>query len=256
MWGGGDQKSKGPRFEVRKNTLKERRVRGSPTKRTVEPSLRQVVGVKMGFTCVFPKSSPTFFIATILSLHPLPPNSHSRASTLISCQQAAVPLTLAVGLGGAPLALTTDAPGAAHQMEVGVTSELHPGSIQSWEVPTRQENLPIFQGQIRLGADSDTAAGCVHIRPGAVGQAFAHLGPHHLALPTAHVFDLIVHRQEVDGLHLVASQATVPDATFPGRMYNLATFRGGVGGLRPASAQGAEEERHQQQQQHLRKRQP
>lgn len=69
--------------------------------------------------------------------------------------QAAVPLTLAVGLGGAPLALTTDAPGAAHQMEVGVTSEIHPGSIQSWEVPTRQENLPIFQGQIRLGADSD-----------------------------------------------------------------------------------------------------
>lgn len=128
---------------------------GSPTERTVEPSLRQVGGVKIGFTCILPNSSPTFFIATIHSLYPLPPHSHSRAGTLISCRQAAVPLTLAVGLGGAPLALTTDAPGAAHQMEVGVTSEIHPGSIQSWEVPTRQENLPIFQGQIRLGADSD-----------------------------------------------------------------------------------------------------
>lgn len=69
--------------------------------------------------------------------------------------QAAVPLTLAVGLGGTPLPLTTDAPGAAHQMEVGVTPEIHPGSVQSWEVPTRQEHLPIFQDQIRLGADSD-----------------------------------------------------------------------------------------------------
>lgn len=68
-----------------------------------------------------------------------------------------------------------------------------------------------------------TTAGCVHIRPGAVSQALAHLGPHHLALPSAHIFDLVVHRQEVDGLHLVASQATVPDATFPGRMYNLAS---------------------------------
>ena len=87
--------------------------------------------------------------------HPFPPCSHPLTSVLICCMQAAVPLTLAVGLGGAPLALTTDAPGAAHQMKVGVTSEIHPGSIQSWEVPTRQENLPIFQGQIRLGADSD-----------------------------------------------------------------------------------------------------
>lgn len=69
--------------------------------------------------------------------------------------QAAIPLTLAVGLGGAPLALTTDGPGAAHQMEVGVAPEIHPGSVQSWEVSTHQENLPIFQGQIRLGADSD-----------------------------------------------------------------------------------------------------
>lgn len=68
-----------------------------------------------------------------------------------------------------------------------------------------------------------TAAGCVHIRPGAVGQALAHLGPHHLALPPAHIFNLIVHRQEVDGLHLVASQAAIPDAPFPGRVYDLAT---------------------------------
>lgn len=59
-----------------------------------------------------------------------------------------MPLTLAVGLGTAPLALTTDAPGAAHKMEVRVTPEIHPGSVQSGEVPTRQENLPIFQGQI------------------------------------------------------------------------------------------------------------
>lgn len=69
--------------------------------------------------------------------------------------QAAVPLTLAVGLGAAPLALTTDTPGAAHQMEVRVTPKIHPGSVQGWEVPTRQEHLPIFQHQIRLGADSD-----------------------------------------------------------------------------------------------------
>ena len=69
--------------------------------------------------------------------------------------QAAVPLTLAVGFGGAPLALNTDTPGTAHQMELRVTPEIHPGSVQSWEVPTRQESLPIFQGQIRLGADSD-----------------------------------------------------------------------------------------------------
>lgn len=86
---------------------------------------------------------------------PFPPHSHPLTSILISCMHAAVPLTLAVGLGGAPLALTTDGPGAAHQMEVGVTPEIHPGSVQSWEVPTRQENLPIFQGQVRLGADSD-----------------------------------------------------------------------------------------------------
>lgn len=85
----------------------------------------------------------------------IPPHSHPRASVLISCMGAAVPLTLAVGLGGAPLALTTDAAGAAHQVEVGVTAEIHPGSIQSWEVPTRQENLPIFEAQVRLGADSD-----------------------------------------------------------------------------------------------------
>lgn len=129
-----------------------------------------------------------------------------------------------MGLGDAPLALTTDAPGAAHQMKVGVTSEIHPGSVQSWEVPTRQENLPIFQGQIRLGADSDTAAGRVHICPGAVGQALAHLGPHHLALPPAHILNLIVHGQEVDSLHLVPSQAPVPDAPFPGRVYDLATW--------------------------------
>lgn len=69
--------------------------------------------------------------------------------------QAAVPLTLAVGLGAAPLALTTDTPGAAHQMEVRVTPKIHPGSVQGWEIPTRQEHLPIFQHQIRLGADSD-----------------------------------------------------------------------------------------------------
>lgn len=114
-------------------------------------SLRQVHGGELGFHLYLSKVSPP----SILPLYPFPPHSHSSASNLISCRQAAVPLTLAVGLGGAPLALTTDAPGAAHQMEVGVTSEIHPGSIQSWEVPTRQENLPIFQGQIRLGADSD-----------------------------------------------------------------------------------------------------
>lgn len=38
-----------------------------------------------------------------------------------------------------------------------------------------------------------TAAGCVHVCPGAVGQALAHLGPHHLTLPPAHIFNLIVH---------------------------------------------------------------
>lgn len=127
-------------------------------------------------------------------------------------------------LGGAPLALITDATGAAHQMEVRVTTEIHPGSIQSWEVPTRQEHLPIFQDQIRLGADSDTTAGYVHICPGAICQALSDLGPHHLTLSPAHILNLIVHGQKVDSLHLVPSQAPVPDAPFPGWVYDLATF--------------------------------
>lgn len=73
-----------------------------------------------------------------------------------------------------------------------------------------------------LGMLLTAAAGSVHVCPGAVGQALADLGPHHLALPPAHVLDLIVHGQEVDRLHLVPSQAPVPDAPFPGRVYDLA----------------------------------
>lgn len=68
-----------------------------------------------------------------------------------------------------------------------------------------------------------TAAGGVHLCPGAVGQALADLGPHHLALSAAHVLNLVVHGQEADSLHLVPSQAPVPDAPFPGRVYDLAT---------------------------------
>lgn len=56
-------------------------------------------------------------------------------------------------------------------MEVRVTSEIHPGSVQSGEVPTREENLPVLQGQIGLGADSD----CGEIRKmrkrGTLGKA-------------------------------------------------------------------------------------
>lgn len=68
-----------------------------------------------------------------------------------------------------------------------------------------------------------TAAGCVHICPGAIGQALSDLGPHHLSLSPAHILNLIVHRQEVDSLHLVTSQAPVPDTPFPRRVYDLAT---------------------------------
>lgn len=97
---------------------------------------------RAGFHLHLPK--PPIFSST----HPFQPPIPRLSHPLISCMQAAVPLTLAVGLGGTPLALTTDAPGAAHQMEVRVTPEIHPGSVQSWEVPTRQEHLPIFQDQI------------------------------------------------------------------------------------------------------------
>lgn len=78
----------------------------------------------MGFHLCLPKA-PQFCIPPILSHHPFPAHTHP----LISCLQAAIPLTLAVRLGGAPLALITDATGAAHQMEVRVTTEIHPGSI-------------------------------------------------------------------------------------------------------------------------------
>lgn len=75
-----------------------------------------------------------------------------------------------------------------------------------------------------MGRLLTTAAGCVHICPGAICQALADLGTHHLALPSAHILNLIVHGQEVDSLHLVPSQAPVPDAPFPGRVYDLATW--------------------------------
>lgn len=152
------EKTKGPRFESKKNTLKENGMEGKPSKVSTKDcgAKSEASGwwKELGFHLCLSEVLPNVLHNT--SPFPLSiPHSHSSASNLISCRQAAVPLTLAVGLGGAPLALTTDAPGAAHQMEVGVTSEIHPGSIQSREIPTRQENLPIFQGQIRLGADSD-----------------------------------------------------------------------------------------------------
>lgn len=80
----------------------------------------------------------------------LPP-THSQ----LRRQAGSGPLTLAAGLGAAPLALTTRAAGHPRQVEVRVTPKIHPGSVQGWEVPARQEHLPIFQHQIRLGADSD-----------------------------------------------------------------------------------------------------
>lgn len=67
------------------------------------------------------------------------------------------------------------------------------------------------------------AAGYVHVSPGAVGKALTDLWANHLSLSPAHILNLIVHWQEVDSLHLVTSQAPVPNAPFPWRMYNLAT---------------------------------
>lgn len=81
-----------------------------------------------------------------------PPSPHPPPAQAAGRQR---PLTLAVGLGAAPLALTTRAAGRPRQVEVRVTPKIHPGSVQGWEVPARQEHLPIFQHQIRLGADSD-----------------------------------------------------------------------------------------------------